>query len=195
MSNDITNVNGTNAYAGVNSGAPFAQGLTPDALLVYLSTRLDGLEDQINGYFAAQQRSDQIRGYLNDIKAVVNGLTTDVESMKEPRDFPENAVNRIHEALEGIKALDPKLAARLKGDLEELGFILRGHEDQYKPNEVKPTLEYLDSAIADLNSTSQLNMIHLQSLVRAHETAVSLGTNLVEAAGRITQKIADRIGG
>jgi hypothetical protein len=37
-------------------------------------------------------------------------------------------------------------------------------------------------------------MIHLQSLVRAHETAVSLGTNLVEAAGRTTQKIADRIG-
>jgi hypothetical protein len=62
-------------------------------------------------------------------------------------------------------------------------------------SELEPSLEYLDNTIGDLNSGSQLNMIRLQSLVRAHETAVSLGTNLVEAAGRTTQKIADRIGG
>jgi hypothetical protein len=177
------------------SGDPFTQGLSPDALLVYLSTRLGSLEDQINGYFVEQQRADRLRSLINDMKNAINSLNVPGDAGDEAREIPTSVANALETALDEIGAIDPGLATRLLDDLQRDGFVGAGQDLQYHRSELEPSLEYLDNAIGDLNSTSQLNMIHLQSLVRAHETAVSLGTNLVEAAGRTTQKIADRIGG
>ena len=174
---------------------PYDGGLTPDALLVYLSSRLGGLEDQINAYFAEQQRADKLRSLLNEMKSAISRLNPHVEDMNELRQDSAGAVDTVYAKLAEIEAIDADLARKLEANLEADGYILTGEDDEYRAAQIEPSIEYLDNAISDLNSASQINMIRLQSLVRAHETAVSLGTNLVEAAGRTTQKIADRIGG
>jgi hypothetical protein len=198
VSNDMRAID---AYAGLETpGGTNTAGLSPDALLVYLSTRLGSLEDQINGYFAQQQRADQLRGLLNDMKVAIQSLNGQAQDMNAVQYGAEGVMNRLNDILGEIAAIDPNLATAIGNNLSATGFVMNdGSEtqlgdDAYLPSEIEPSLEYLEGEIGNLNSASQLNMIHLQSLVRAHETAVSLGTNLVEAAGRTTQKIADRIG-
>jgi hypothetical protein len=178
----------------VSQSIGYDGGLTPDALLIYLSTRMEGLEDQINAIFSEQQRADKLRSLLNDMKEAIAKKSPHVDDMNKERDVG-GMVGTLEATLDEIKKIDPKLARQLRHDLGSGGYVLGGNADTYRASELEPSLEYLDNTIGDLNSGSQLNMIRLQSLVRAHETAVSLGTNLVEAAGRTTQKIADRIGG
>lgn len=177
------------------AGAPHSEGLTPDALLVYLSTRLGSLEDQINDYFAKEQRADRLRGLLIHVKHIVQSLDVADADPNSPMQIPQNAVDDLTETFDEIRDIDPKLASTLLNDLQNEGFVGSGGDLVYRVSEVEPSVDYLDDAIDDLNSASQLDMIHLQSLVRAYETAVSLGTNMVETAGRTAQKIADRIGG
>jgi hypothetical protein len=177
MTESISNSGNTAAAHGAfdaTPGSPDTEGLSPDALLVYLSTRLGGLEDQINGYFAQQERADQLRGLLNDMKVLIQGLNEHTEDMNQVQYGAEGVMNDLNAVLDQIAEIDPNLATALGNNLSRAGFIMNDGSE----------IQLGDDA-----------MIHLQALGRAHETAVSLGTNLVEAAGRTTQKIADRIGG
>ena len=183
------------AVAHVDSDPYYDGGLTPDAILVYLSTRLGGLEDQINDIFSRQQQTDKLRSLLNDMKHAIGTLETHAEDTDGEIAGGQDVVDRLLADIDAIRALDPGLAAKIESDLDSAGYVLCDQDDDYLASQIEPSLEYLDNAISDLNSSSQINMIRLQSLVRAHETAVSLGTNLVDSAGRTTQKIADRIGG
>jgi hypothetical protein len=183
----------TNAVSGVSTADAYVspEGLTPDALMVYLSTRMNGLDAQIDDIFASQQKNDAVRQVLNRIKALLNQLNeTDGK-----HDDENGAVQALEDLVRNdLFAIDPALSKQLEVDLRQPGHILEGHETSYLSEEIDPTRQYIDNVMGDLESSSQMHMIRLQSLMSSRQTAVSLSTNLVAALGETSKSIANNIG-
>lgn len=169
----------------------YPEGLTPDALMVYLSTRMSGLDEQIDTIFSSQQKADAVRQVLNQIKALLNQLNT----KDGTHDDETGAVQEIEDLVcDTLHDIDPALSRQLEVDLRQEGHILLFGEEKYKASEIEPSRQYIDNVMGDLESSSQMHMIRLQSLMSSRQTAVSLSTNLIAALGETTKSIASNIG-
>jgi hypothetical protein len=60
--------------------------------------------------------------------------------------------------------------------------------------QTKGLKDSIDTRVKALESSSQLEMIQLQSLMSARQAAVSMCTNLVSALGKADEAIANNIG-
>ena len=67
-------------------------------------------------------------------------------------------------------------------------------DGDFSQAELQGYVDTLTDAAGNINSDSQLDMVHLQSLMSQQQTAVSLTTNLVQSLGDQENKIADNIG-
>ena len=198
--------NATNIMnAGTVGGYPGA--LTPDALMIYLQTRLEGLDGQINDIFDQQQKFEKLRGLLSKIRNELNQLDDqgDPNALKGEAhagtgagvDDPAHAEGyeaNIENLLTQIGDIDPSLAAQMRGDMRKEGQILYCEDGIYKGAEVSAGKDYIDSLMKDTEASAQMNMIKLQSSMSARQTAIQLSTNLVSALGESAKSIAGNIG-
>lgn len=176
-----------------NSAAYYHNALTPEALMIYLSTRLESVDGQIHELFQNQQDSEKVRAAIDQIGTLLNTLKENGEK--------ETVLKGSKETLEEVKQIienqigpvNPKLAARMRTDLEQKGYILAGRESQYKTSQLEKTRDYLEDLTGQLESTAQMNMIRLQSLMSARQTAISLSTNLIAKLNDSTQKVVENI--
>ena len=60
--------------------------------------------------------------------------------------------------------------------------------------EMQTFITKLQGCASDLNSSSELQMIQLQSLMSERQTAIQLTTNLVQSLGDQSEKIVDNVG-
>jgi hypothetical protein len=191
---------GDPAEAGVN--------LTPEGLMLYLQSRLGDVDTQIDGLFKKQQDVGRIREDLNAIQKELQNLKNDT-SDKSAQGTPNTDSNgngqidpseyadfekRITDAIADIKEVEPALGEKLESELGQVGYILDGRDGQYVTSEVKNSTDYLNSINKELESSAQLEMIKLQSLMSSRQTAIQLSTNLVSALGDSTKSIASNIG-
>ncbi len=171
-----------------------ANALTPDALLTYLGTRLGGLDKQVNDIFTREQKGEQVRGELREIQK----LLTTVESGPNPGDKGtikdlQGFAAELDAHLQNIAATDPAMAQQIRDHLSSPGQILANNDDQFTTAELDATKDYLNMVNKDLESGSQLDMISLQSLMSARQTAIQLATNLVAACADSAKSIASNI--
>ncbi len=174
--------------------------LTSEGLMMYLQTRLTGLDDQINGVFQKQKNIEGVRKALMKIQNELEKLEDDKakkglvgkqhEVGKDDADYEKN----IKAAIEEIKALDPKLGAQMEKDLSEKGQIMFVTDGLYFTAEVGASQEYVNNMMKQLESSAQLEMIGLQSTMSARQTAIQLATNLISALNKGTDSIAANIG-
>ncbi len=69
----MTTINPTSTFGlGLIPFTGGAAGLTPDALLTYCQTRLNGIDTQIQSAFAAQQHANDVQGRINDALGRIN---------------------------------------------------------------------------------------------------------------------------
>jgi hypothetical protein len=174
------------ATFGAASAATFGEHLTPDALMTYLSSRLDGLDTQINGIFSRQRHTHAIQKALKEVRDALGNLKTD-EKAHDP-----DALNKVHKALDHLTNLDPDLGAKVRDQLNQPGHAFG--DLTCSAAEMKATMDYLDGVVKDSDSGSQLDMIHLQSIMSARQTAIQLSTNLVAALAESTKAIVSNIG-
>lgn len=195
----------------------FGANLSPDALMVYLSTRLNGLDDQIDAIFNTEQKQQKVQSALSKIQAelgrlddssdpntlltmpAADGTTTSGSTTSPPTTSPQvsgtsEIEKNINTQIAEIAQTDPNLAATIQSRLNEKGFILFVQDGKYFSSEVKATKEYLQGLSKDIESGSQMNMIQLQSLMSARQTAIQLSTNLISALGESSKAIASNIG-
>jgi hypothetical protein len=114
-------------------------------------------------------------------------ITIDPKSPTQPDEQIRSAVNEIAQ-------VDPQLASALTTQLTATGYILSDQNKIYSSNEVKTTKVYIDGLSKDVESSSQMNMIHLQSLMSSRQTAIQLATNLISSLGESSKAIAANIG-
>ena len=196
----------------------FTGNLSPDALMVYLSTRLNGLDDQINTIFNTQQQQQKVQSALAKIQTELDRLddksdpntlltmpdladpnasaTADPNAPSAATQTPgtSEVEKNINNDIAEIAQIDPNLAQQMSQKLNEKGFVLFVQDGKYLSNEVTATKDYIQGLSKDIESRSQMNMIQLQSLMSSRQTAVQLSTNLISALGESSKAIAANIG-
>lgn len=174
----------------------YENAVTPDALYIYLSTRLQGLDEKINGVFEKQKASDKVRGALNEIKTQLAKLET---KDREPDSIIASETGEpfqnIRNQIEIIRAVDSNLAVRLEADLShrESG-ILHERDHTYTTLQHTASAELIDNVTKDLEATAQLDMILLQSTMSARQTAIQLATNLTASLADSLKNIVGNLG-
>jgi nitrogen regulatory protein PII-like uncharacterized protein len=189
----IININATPATTSVLDGNPNA--LTSEGLMLYLQTRLDGLDEQINAVFKKQKDIENIRKALMKIQNTLETLDDDKKKNSIKNDTYRQA---IEDAINEIESSDPALAAKMRAELSVQGQILYNYQgnnpNHYAGSEVPASKEYVNNLMKQLESSAQLEMIGLQSTMSARQTAIQLATNLVSALNKGTDAIAANVG-
>lgn len=189
--------------------------LTPDALLAYCQSRLQSIDSQAQEAFQGQQVLNQEQSLIAQaqqfLQSDANGTTSKSECIKIEQGI-EDLINQI-------KAIDPhspeiaKLeqlhdnimgtgsgpytdsAGKSHGYLTAGGPTTRKDEDSdISEGEMQGFINDLQGISSDFNSSAELQMIQLQSLMSQRQTAIQLTTNLVQSLGDQLNKIADNIG-
>jgi len=164
--------------------------LTPESMMVYLTTRLGSVDAQIQGIFSSQQEAEKVRAAVNQIKELLTGL----ENTKDDPEAAKKAMADITAIIdEQIANVDPVLADKIKSKLTEQGQILYKQDKRFSQTELEGSREYLKNLLSELESTAEMNMIQLQSLMSARQTAISLATNLIAKLHESTAKVVDNI--
>lgn len=181
----------------VNSPYYYDNALTAESMMVYLTTRLSGIDSQIQGFFQSQQKSEEIRAALNEIKRLLNSLPENTNKGENIKGH-EDTLAAIDASIDAIAVVDPQLADRIRSDLKAEHHILRVAQPTdtnkvYTTLEVENTRTYLDNLAGQLESTAQMNMIQLQSLMSARQTAISLATNLLAKHDESLKKVIENI--
>ena len=168
--------------------------MTPDALIVYLSTRLGNVDTQMDEIFAREKAAEKVRGELRGIQELLTTLedSTNGEQGLDMKDH-DAFMKALNGHLDTIEKIDPKLAASIREHLGSDGQILHGDDPHYNTNELDASKDYLGMVSKDLESGSQMDMIALQSLMGARQTAIQLATNLVSALSESMKSIVGNI--
>ncbi len=173
----------------------FGANLSPDGLMVYLQTRLNGLDGQINELFNTENQQAKLQSALRKLQSALG--TLDDQNGGAMNDEQQTAINN---ALDEVAGIDAILGAKMKQDFAHVrGGLIFDHDgadiDQnYSANEVKATTEYVTGLTKDVENRAQMNMIHLQSLMSSRQTAIQLATNMISALGESTKAIVSNIG-
>jgi len=184
----------------VSAAGEFQGNLSPDALMTYLSTRLGGLDEQINGIFNRQLAQQKVQSAVNKIHeevAKLNESAVGVVDMPghDPKDPGSSEIEiNINRRIDELGQLDPKLAQTIRDELVKPGQILWVQDGKYLGSEVVGTKSFLDGISKNLESGAQMDMIRLQSLMSSRQTAIQLSTNLVASLGESTKAIVTNIG-
>jgi hypothetical protein len=196
--------------------------LTPDALMTYCTYRLKSLDGQIQDAMKKQQASVEeqrlISQLLPELQALQDKGTTqgdgstgvNYEQCKQLESDIEAVIKQIHDidpsspALGQLENLHDKIMANGSGPFDDAS----GHHPYYGPKpttkaeedgcisgpEMQAYVKELESINSTINSSAELTMINVQSLMSQRQTAVQLTTNLVQSLGDQANKIADNIG-
>ena len=194
----------------LDGGNPNA--LTAEGLMLYLETRLNGLDEQINAAFQKQKKIEAIRKELMKIQNALEGLSEEKgthgtkhdsqgwmgfsggEAVPIPNGELASYEKEIMTALAEIESIDPALAKDIRKTLHEGSGSLYSLDGQYSGHDVKAAKECINNVMKQLESSAQLEMIGLQSTMSARQTAIQLATNLVSALNKGTDAIAANVG-
>lgn len=181
----ISSVTGASNYATI---AFDQESLTPEGMMLYLSTRMEEVDGQINALFDKQKASQEIRNALGEIQTELGRL--DENAAHDQRLYmpgytgqgSTDVEQKILVAIDKIAAIDPKLAETMRvemGVYYDTSQILSRQDGVYYSREVKATKGYIDTIVRELDATAQMDMIRLQSHMSARQTAIQLSTNLI----------------
>ncbi len=176
-------------------------GLTADALYVYLQTRLSGIDEQIDAIMDKQMATEAARKALQKSQ----NLTARFQDGKNAK----VTVRALQSAIDAQPTMQGKQAVA-KGwgvELNDEGkIIVDGNDDISTPEgETEPKLslsaeeagevkQTFDNELKDLGAQGELEMIKLQSLMSARNSAISLATNLLSAIGKGYESVVGNVG-
>lgn len=176
--------------------------LTPDGMMLYLERRLGSLDGQINTIIDKQRQSEagrkSLQGALNLLAQCPEG-GGDIDARKLADCFDEMAKTMGVEASHQIEEGMPASIRERIGDGNRNGNWGAGHDPQNPPlhlskEDLAAATTQIESLIKDIESGSELEMIKLQSLMSARNTAISLSTNMASSIGKGHEAITGNIG-
>lgn len=99
----------------------FSANLSPDSLMVYLSTRLNGLDEQINTVFNTEKQRDAVQSALRKVTTAVSEFD---ENAADNTTVDSTKLADVQKALDELKQVDPELGAKVEKDLGGDGYLL-----------------------------------------------------------------------
>jgi hypothetical protein len=175
---------------GSDVNAPLLQYVTPDAMFVYCQTRLRGVDTQCRDIMAKQEKNAKVQTALGELQSAIAKKPEGYkESNPEAHRIIGAAFDRAIEAAGPNSELGQKLIA-----IRDNEFNAGNGDSVVNPEEMKSIENGVKTQQAALNSQSELDMIHLQSLMSQRQTAIQLTTNILQSLNDSTNKIVANIG-
>jgi hypothetical protein len=178
-------------------------------MVIYLQSRLGSLDEQINTIMSKQKASEGARKALQGIQNEIanigdEGGAVDVEAFAKSLNevaahMGEKAAAELFSNLpEAVRSELVLTAPRDGAPAPSLSAYTLSKDSDANATLGKQDLgavkTYLENAIKDVESGSELEMIKLQSLMSARNTAISLATNMTSAIGKGAEAIVGNIG-
>ncbi len=170
--------------------------LTPDEMLMFLSVQLTAIDGEIQELFEKQQLIEKHKEHLSTIINQIPMVDGDkVPVTKEQKDIIEAELLALYQ-------LDPVGFESLVKELDGVGIEIQVskdgtsvsmNEDNFEENEANGFRSVLESRSSTLDSSAQLEMIKLQSLISERQQAIQLATNIVAAIGKSNEAIVGNI--
>jgi hypothetical protein len=206
----------------LSSGIVTVNNLTPDALMIYLQDRMGSIDEQANTAFEKQKQIGEIQKHTAVVQNALAGVaegggelksTPELEaSLKELKTLAPELYNQLQGKLgqrtdiagqpahrEAVgSAGTPDSDGNTDGTSQVIYRDVPEVPEQHFYKIDKDPLAELKTTFQNYSkqqeSSASLEMIHLQSIMSARQTAVQLSTNLVSALGKSQESIAANIG-
>lgn len=199
--NSISNVN-----TPFNTGIVSPGHLTPEGMMLYLETRLGGLDEQINVIMNKQKQSEAGRKALQETLNLLASCPEEggeIDARKLADGFDNLAQTFGVAASHEIEKVMPDSIRNRIGDGNNDGNWGSGYKSG-SPDAENPPLKLskedlqaaksqFETMIKDIESGAELEMIKLQSLMSARNTAISLSTNMASGIGKGTEAITNNV--
>lgn len=184
-----------------------ADQLTPDGMMLYLESRLGALDEKISAIIDKQKQSEASRKALQQTLNVISNCPEeggDIDARVLADCFDGLAQSVGVEASHEIEKTMPTSIQNRVGDGNNDGNWGSGYNAK-APNPQNPPLHLskqdraaakteLETLIKNIESGAELEMINLQSLMSARNTAISLSTNMASSLGKGSESITNNIG-
>lgn len=184
-----------------------ADQLTPDAMMLYLESRLGSLDEKISAIIDKQKQSEAGRKALQQTLNLISSCPEeggDIDAHELANCFDGLALNVGIEASHEIEKTMPDSIQNRIGDGNEDGNWGSGYNSK-AANPQNPPLHLskeeraaakteLETMIKNIESGAELEMINLQSLMSARNTAISLSTNMASSLGKGSESITNNVG-
>jgi hypothetical protein len=202
---------GANAALGPNAASPLGMStadfsyMTPDALMTYCETRLQGIDTQVKTQFAKQQQANKESTALTNLmQALSAGNGGDIHGGDTTSNGIQDAFKKALDASAG----DPATFNAVKAEYAKYrgtalvpdvsGYDVAPSDTSDKDNlvtdkELQGMSANIKDAQANLNSGTELAMINLQQLMSQRQTAVSTCTNLISTLDQAPTAIAQNL--
>jgi hypothetical protein len=166
--------------------------MTPDALIMYLSSRIGSVDEQMSDVFERQKNSEKVRTELRAIQEDLTKIQPDTDKQKEMV-LDLAVTSDICKHIDTIALTDKPFADKLRAHLFEEGQVLGDNNLKYTTFELDASKDYLGFLAKDLESGAQMDMIQLQSMMGARQTAIQLSTNLIAALNESQKSVVSNI--
>ncbi|MBX3259408.1 MAG: hypothetical protein KIS78_01800 [Labilithrix sp.] len=217
----ISNVsaNASVSYATSFTADPSAASLTPGMLLVYCTTRLQTIDQNIAQYFVEQERrNDHLRSMNNALNVLQSGTwgggheksenivgnafhqQNHADKANEIRDVWLSTDNpevraACAEAFRSVSGLDVEAFAKGRdvtaGDIEASAAAGKIHG--VGREQWTARVDALKNHQSDLMKSGELDMIKLQSLVSQRQLAVQLTTQLMQTLNETSKQVVGNL--
>ena len=174
------------------SGPQFGY-LTPDMLLDYCSSKLRGIDEQVQRAFGAQQDRNKLSTALGDIANTLGTLKT----VSDADDDTRNKVTADFNTAIALAGPNTQIGADLESQFQRFQLTTKGMPGNDKGLDAGETKSYVDSVTttqSSVNRQGELEMIQLQSLMSQRQQALQMCTNMVSGLGQSSMAIAQNIG-
>ncbi len=194
----------------LSTGVTSAGHLTTEGLVMYLAERLSGVDDQINTIMTKQKATENARKHIAEIQNIYakykGGQKMSVEDrqrinyhlqllgdaalankLSSSLGFPMNPISET-------KNYRPELPMPPKDEGLNIGTGTYQKAAKLEQTDIDGAETLLGNTIKEFESSAQLDMIQLQSLMSARNSAISLATNMMSAIGKGLESIVGNIG-
>jgi hypothetical protein len=173
--------------------------LTPDALMAYCETRLSNLDAQMQTIFQQQQTSNKFITDVDNAVDLFNQYSNGINSGGSSTTVSATDFGNLTTTLMNLEKEAPpgsSAAAAFQSAITTLnqGPNGSGTDTKVSATDITNIVTGLTGVVNDANSSSQLNMITLQSLMSEQQAAVQMTTNLVQTLGQQQNAIASNVG-
>ncbi len=171
--------------AGVGQAREQSQLLSIDSVLVYIETRLNHLNEEINTRLAHQNSNIDLQNVLNQIKKKLTDMgITDSEHDKTNHGTPEDRADLDKLFDQAINIADQngdtKEVEQLTSDKAIIDQGTGGKEDNDIPmEERKNVVNSISNQQENLRGRAELDMIEIQSLISQRSTSLQLATGML----------------
>lgn len=162
----------------VNPGNPYGatlpeliggERLTGEALMMYISSRLNSLDNDVQALMGEMSESLARKAYINEVKEWADNLAAAKDAGND--EAVDELVHSFPEAPPGCR--------EMKQELHQLFNSLCPTRENFTAEKVAEFKGRLDNVLDELNGQSEITMIRLQQLTAQRQVAIQFTTNVL----------------